>query len=275
MQHSIFHISHQRGEQYLKPQLSAQYHIMLFEGKGTFLIDLTPYTFDGYTVLFFTPYQTFQWLADADIQIRSMTFHGDFYCIEYHKKEVACNGLLFNNIYLLPHIQIDKNNYKELLNILDKTEKELLENYDFSDAVLKSYLQLILALCSREKSKILQTTPQLPQQHQEMTKIQHLLDTHFISQRSVAFYAQQLHISPNSLTKKTRRFFGKTPSQLLQDRVILEAKKKLHLTHKSIKEIATTLHFQDEFYFSRYFKKNVGISPKQYREQAGISIAAK
>lgn len=275
MQPSMFHIAHETGKKYTKPYRSAQYHIMLFKGKGTFSIDLTPYSVQGNTVLFFTPYQTFRWEATPNTPIVSLSFHGDFYCIEYHKKEVACNGLLFNNIYLLPHIQIAEENFQELLTLFDKIKKELQQQSNFSDAVLKSYLQLILALCSREKSKILTKETILPTHHQEMTEIQQLLDTHFITHRSVAFYAELLHISPNSLTKKTRRFFSKTPSQLLQERVILEAKKRLHLTYKPIKEIATSLHFEDEFYFSRYFKKNVGISPKQYREQTGISIAAK
>lgn len=63
--------------------------------------------------------------------------------------------------------------------------------------------------------------------------------------------------------------------QLIQERVTLEAKKLLHLTYKSVKEIANELNFEDEFYFSRYFKKNVGLSPTHYREKVGISIVAK
>ena len=57
--------------------------------------------------------------------------------------------------------------------------------------------------------------------------------------------------------------------------MLLEAKKKLHLTYKSIKEIANELGFEDEFYFSRYFKKLTNVSPKTFRENVGISIVAK
>jgi len=64
-----------------------------------------------------------------------------------------------------------------------------------------------------------------------------------------------MHISPNTLSKKLKLEFGKPPSQLIQERVILEAKKLIHLTRKSIKEIASELNFEDEFYFSKYFKK--------------------
>ncbi len=61
---------------------------------------------------------------------------------------------------------------------------------------------------------------------------------------------------------------------MTHERIILEAKKKLHLTRQSIKEIAYALNFTDEFYFSRFFKNFVKVSPQTYREKTGISIVA-
>jgi AraC-like DNA-binding protein len=55
---------------------------------------------------------------------------------------------------------------------------------------------------------------------------------------------------------------------------MLEAKKRLHLTRQSIKEIAYALKFQDEFYFSRVFKKLTKVSPQTFRDKTGISIVA-
>ena len=72
-----------------------------------------------------------------------------------------------------------------------------------------------------------------------------------------------------------KKIFGKTPSKIIQERLVLEAKKLLHLSYKSIKEIASELNFEDEFYFSRYFKKEVGLSPKKFRDEVGISVVAK
>ena len=83
---------------------------------------------------------------------------------------------------------------------------------------------------------------------------------------------QNFHSRTMLLVKKQ---FSKSPSQLINERVVLETKKMLHLTYKTIKEIARELNFRDEFYFSRYFKKNVGVSPSVYRKKVGISIEAK
>lgn len=275
MDETQFQVAQKTGADFSEPYTSAQYHIVLFSGKGSFSVDFTEYDFSGNTVLFFTPYQTFAWLGDADAKMDMLTFHGDFYCIEYHKKEVACNGLLFNNIYLFPHIQVTDKEFRELSELFRKIEIETASETIFSEAILKAYLQLVLALCSREKKQQLMRAETEIALNQEITEIQNLLDKHFISERGASFYASALNLSPSAFSKKTKLLFGKTPTQLIQDRVVLEAKKLLHLTQKSVKEIAASLNFDDEFYFSRYFKKTVGLSPSLYREEVGISIVAK
>lgn len=275
MDETQFQLTRKTGADFIEPYTSAQYHIVLFRGEGSFSVDFTEYDFSGNTVLFFTPYQAFAWSGDADATMEVLTFHGDFYCIEYHKKEVACNGLLFNNIYLYPHIQVSDDEYDELLEIFQKIDKETDTETVFSEAILKAYLQLTLALCSREKKQQLLRAENEIELNRETTDIQHLIDKNFITERGASFYASALNLSPSAFSKKTKQLFGKTPTQLIQDRVVLEAKKLLHLTRKSVKEIAASLNFDDEFYFSRYFKKTVGLSPSRYREEVGISIVAK
>lgn len=250
------------------------YSIFLFKGRGQFSVDFNSYDFEGLVILFLSPYQNFQWFADRCTNIQRLQFHGDFYCIEYHKQEVACNGLLFNNIYLTPHIKLPEETYGEILNILERMVKENTASNLYSEALLKTYLQLILALCSKEKNEQLSKVVSSKVLNIEILSFQDLIEEYFITNRSPAFYASRLAITPSALSKKIKKEFGKTPSQLIQERVVLEAKKMLHLTHKSVKEIAFELYFEDVFYFSRYFKKAVGLSPLHYRENVGISIVA-
>lgn len=277
MSSKLFFIKNSKAKEFSPNYNTSYYSIFLFQGNGDFLVDFVKYSFSGNIVLFLSPHQNFQWLGCNDKDVNLLQFHGDFYCIEYHKKEVACNGLLFNNIYLLPHITISAEKYVELTKIINKLETENKFYDPYSDAILKSYLQLILALCSKEKNI------QLNNNSQDETKIlsrgiirfQSLLDEHFLTERGASFYASELAMSSNAFSKKIKLQYKKTPTELIRERVILEAKKMLHLSSKSIKEIAFELNFDDEFYFSRYFKKGVGVSPLHYREKVGISIVVK
>jgi len=118
--------------------------------------------------------------------------------------------------------------------------------------------------------------------HQEKTEVKddlmerfrQLLDEHFLTLHKPNDYADLLAVSPNTLTKRCTKYFKKPPTHLITERLILEAKKQLHLTRKSIKEIAFALNFQDEFYFSRVFKKFTNVSPQAFRDKTGISIVA-
>jgi len=249
------------------------YHILLFKGKGTVNIDFVEYGVSGNIALFTTPYQAIQFRGMLEGNVRMLIFHGDFYCIEYHKKEVACNGLLFNNIYAQPFVSLDGEEYEEIKGLFGKLSAEMNFTDSYSQAVVRSYLQLILAISSKVKMASSVADEEEFSKH-PVNRFKALLDTHFKKERSPSFYAAQLGIAPNTFSKQCMAYFMRSPSRLIQERVILEAKKLIHLTYRSMKEIATELNFDDENYFSRYFKKHTGVPPSQFREQVGISVVA-
>ncbi|AZA47740.1 AraC family transcriptional regulator [Chryseobacterium carnipullorum] len=253
------------------------YGVVLMKGSGVFSVDQINYVYEGCTVLFLTPYQKLKLTSATDAQVFILFFHGDYYCIEYHKEEVACNGLLFNNIYLNPGIPLTQESYDYILGIFGHIQREFSENHLFSESIIKTYIQLILALCSKQKSSRLDdhqsSVGRNPNKH--ASEFQKLLELHFKKEKELSFYSGKLHITNDTLSKAVKKEFNKTPSQLINERTTLEAKRLLHLTYRSVKEIASELGFHDEFYFSRYFKKSVGCSPKMYREKVGISIEAK
>lgn len=250
------------------------YYILILKEEAVFSVDFTDYRCSANSFIFLSPYQYFKLASSEQTSLTALIFHGDFYCIEYHKKEVACNGVLFNTIYHQPFVSVSNQIFQEINAIVDRMRhfNSIQDAYDVS--ILKSYLQLILALSSKEKQQQINLSVSDHPPLENVATFQHMLETHFKENKDVAFFAEQLGLAANSLSKKIKKHFGKSPSKLIQERVVLEAKKLLHLTRKPIKEIAAELNFEDEFYFSRYFKKEVGVSPRQFREDVGISIVA-
>ncbi|NUY80511.1 helix-turn-helix domain-containing protein [Flavobacterium sp. MAH-1] len=247
--------------------------ILIHSGQGNFHADFGTFGFSGPTVLFATPTQMVYLKREENVDFEMLRFHSDFYCIEYHHHEIACNGLLFNNIYLEPAIVLTPDEHSEFSGLFSQIAQEL-EKPSPSDLILQSYLQLILAKSSQVKNRSMAREERIKPKDETMEKFKALLETHFLDLRKPNEYADLLFLTPNNLSKRCRRYFGKTPSQLITERLVLEAKKQLHLTRKSIKEIAYALHFEDEFYFSRVFKKFTHESPQSFRDKTGISIVA-
>lgn len=96
-----------------------------------------------------------------------------------------------------------------------------------------------------------------------------LVQTQFKQQRNVQAYAEQLHVTPKYLTETVKEITGKTAGELIDNFVILESKRLISETQLSILQIAEALHFSDQSFFGKYFKRHAGYSPKEYRALHG------
>ncbi|MFT3750662.1 MAG: helix-turn-helix domain-containing protein [Agriterribacter sp.] len=92
-----------------------------------------------------------------------------------------------------------------------------------------------------------------------------LVDKHFKTQKTVLFYAKHLYITPNYLGIICRKQYKMSALEFIQERVLLEAKRLLHSSDKTIKEIAFDLGFKNMSYFSYFFKSKTNLTPKEYR----------
>lgn len=243
------------------------YQVLLLPGACKITLDFTTYELEKQSLVFMTPYQVLKWETTPKGEVEELRFHGDFYCIEHHKKEVACNGILFNNIYESPTIEVDAAFYSEIKDLFRKIKAQegKKESYDLS--ITRSYL------CSREKQKEITLSRSNPI-NGELLKFQDLIEQHLHESQPLSFYAEYFGISENAFSKKIKKFFGKSPLRLIQEARVLEAKKQLHLTYRPVKEIAQSMGFEDEYYFSRFFRREVGVTPTKFREKVGISIVA-
>lgn len=92
-----------------------------------------------------------------------------------------------------------------------------------------------------------------------------LLNENYTQHHQVAFYAEELCISAKYLTQISRRMVGRTPKQIIDERLVYEASVMLTKHDCSIQEISNKLGFIDQSYFGRFFKRFKNVSPQEYR----------
>lgn len=98
-----------------------------------------------------------------------------------------------------------------------------------------------------------------------VAKFLELVQTHYREERLISFYANKLCITPKYLSKLVKEHTGRSAGEWIESHVILEARAMLQSSDMTIQQIATSLHFPNQSFFGKYFKRATGVSPKQYR----------
>lgn len=251
--------------------------IWVQEGSGTLKADFAEYSFGTNTLFAFSPYQPYMIATDKPVNGVAIYFHPDFFCIFKHHKEVSCNGVLYNNIYNPPFVTVDEPSAATFQMLCEQIKTEMQNAALAQYELLVSYLKIFLITAARLKTKQQPEAAKILTDQKEPFILQRLKDAieeNFRSRHSPVDYAEMLYISPKALAKITKSHFNKTLSSLINERIIIEAKRELYLTDKTVKEIAYELGYGDEYYFSRFFKVNADVSPQLYRETVGYARAA-
>jgi len=248
--------------------------IWVKKGSGKIKADFAEHDFEENSLLAFSPYQPFM-ICSGNIEGVAIHFHPDFFCIHMHQKEVSCNGVLFNNIYQPPYTKITDEAALTLNLMLSQMQNEMQDSALAQYELLVSYLKIFLITASRLKATQLAEENLLGDTKEPyvLQNLKDAIENHFKTKHSAAHYADLLNISAKALAKLTKTHFNKTITALISERIIIEAKRELYLTNKAVKEIAYELGYDDEHYFSRFFKTNADVSPQLYRETVGFAKA--
>ena len=245
--------------------------LLVSKGEGSILRDEARYGFNSDCLLCFAIYQPFMVKPESEMEGVLINFHPGFFCLFKHRKEVSCNGVLFNNLYDTPVVNLKPDEMRSLSVIADQLRSEIENRQQPDQDVLISYLKIFLIEASRAKIEQRRGEEVLPAKTPlTLENLKNAIETHYKTLRSPGDYGKLLHISTKALNKASKAHFNKTLTDLIAERLIIEAKRELYLTSKPVKEIAFDLGYEDEFYFSRYFKKKVGVSPQIFRNTVGF-----
>jgi len=235
------------------------------EGSGKYNIDFKQYEFDDNVIFFLSPGQVFTVDSEKVKTAYKLSFVRDFYCIQTHDQEVACNGLLFNNIYETPFVKPCVKETKKLNFILESLVDEFQNSATAQYDMLQTYLKQFIINAVRVKNE--NSTIKQDSNTRLFRDFSFLVEQNFKKLHSVTEYANRLGLSPKSITKHFQKMGATTPSDFIKNRILLEAKRMLIYTDFTVKEIAYELGFNDPAYFSRFFTKAENKSPLQFKKQ--------
>ncbi|MDB5276952.1 MAG: helix-turn-helix transcriptional regulator [Ferruginibacter sp.] len=248
--------------------------IWVTEGAGTVNANFEGYDFEANSLFTFAPYQPYVFTTTKPIKGIAIYFHFDFFCIHKHQKELELNGVLYNNVYQPPFVKVDENSAATFRMLCQQIQAEMQHAALAQHELLVSYLKIFLITASRLKIEQQPKVAEMVKDSKEpfiLQKLKDAIEENFKTKHTASEYAELLYISPKALAKITKTHFNKTLSSLINERIIIEAKRELYLTDKTVKQIAYELGYEDEFYFSRFFKVNADVSPQLYRDTVGFA----
>lgn len=249
--------------------------IWIQKGSGLVTADFSKNPFEVGSLFAFAPYQPFMLVSEENLEGVVLNFHPEFFCIHKHQAEIATNGILFNNIFKPPYVLVDEGSKNTLEMLVGQIRTEMQNPELAQYELLVSYLKIFLITATRLKNQQ-QPDEEFPgssdaKEPYILQNLKNYIELHFKTKHSASDYADLLNITPKALAKITKNHFNKTLTDLISERIIIEAKRELYLTNKAVKEIAFELGYDDEHYFSRFFKNNAEVSPQIYRETVGFA----
>lgn len=237
------------------------YHLVLFtSGKGYHSIDFERFEIEPWQIYFMSPGQIHTWEFEGDMEGYVINFSRDLFKNTLIRRDYLSSlpffsGIVRNSVFVIE---------KEDREIVEDVLRRLHGNSHAIDYVTAS-LYFLFNIFKHQ---------QAPNYSQESTAYNHTLLRNFLSLVELNYntlrlpkeYAALLYITPNHLNALCKELLGQPAGELIRNRVILEAKRLLVIKDYSVAEIAYELNFKDNSYFTKFFKKVVGVTPEEFRK---------
>ncbi len=229
--------------------------VLFTHGSGVHEIDFASYKIVPGTVFMLRPGQTHNWKLSNDIDGYIFFHSKDFYDSSSIAQKIQ-DYPFFSSIHN-PPIIIVKNKLKEkLTNLFAEIRREYEEEHLLKFQKLHTLATLTYIELTRSYQT--QTTVQSTLYQMKVKQLEDLIDKHYKTLKYPYQYANIMAVSEKHLNRICRSCLNKTTTDLISDRIILEAKNFLAHSKLSINQIAESIGYEDASYFSRLFKKRTG-----------------
>jgi len=240
--------------------------LYLLKGSGYHVIDGNKYEIEPPCVFFLSPGQAHKLELSHDIEGFIFIFTSDFYLLDRSNQNSLIEFPFFYTIHQdnPPLLLENENDIRFLETLFRQGITEARETGEYVPEMLRSILDLILTTCAA-RYPINENLLNKGKGQMLVKRFFHLVAENNQKNLSLSDYAARIGITPNHLTQTVKLLTGKTSSQIIKAKQLLEIKRLLVHTNLNVSEIANQLNFEDQSYFTKFFKRETGLTPLQYR----------
>ena len=244
----------------------AYYEIFFFvKGGGTHEVDFEVFPIESNSLHFVSPGQTHVVKRALNSNGYVILFSREFYHFGINNKDILYELPFLNNNTNKPILNLSDTEVSFFKDVVQKIQTEYASSNSDKEEILRSYLHIILIHAKRLFHKT-----EVSEQNSSrdlVNKFRIAVEKNFMNIHKVSEYADMLSVSSGHLNDTIQKTIGRSTSDLIHERLILEAKRLLLHSDESVSEIAYTLNFEDASYFTRFFRKHSDISPSEFRIQ--------
>jgi AraC-like DNA-binding protein len=236
--------------------------LVVTKGAGSHLIDFINHPVTNNSIFILRPGQVHELRIKAGSEGYLLEFNKEF----QFSSSVAGNALL-RKAANRNFCKVDKPGIQALCTPLQAMLDEYQLKKEGFETVMKANLEIFLIQYLRYRQQNQHTSVKAnPYQQEKLQEFMDLLEVNIATTKQVAAYADMLHLSPFQINSITKSLLGKTVAELIEDQILLEAKRYLLATANQVNQIAFQLGYEDVSYFIRFFKKRTGQTPEAFRK---------
>ena len=236
--------------------------LFLEKGTGKHSIDFINYPVSDYSVFFMRPGQVHQLTLKQGSKGYLIQFNREFYA----PKEEPVNFVL-RKVSYKNYCPLSSEKFRKIFSQLSFIFEEYTQKQDrYKEAITASLEILFIELVRQSKNPKEIKNDGTKYSQEQLEGLLELLQKHIVTHKQVTQYAEMMHLTTFQLNRITKETTGRTCSQLINEQIVLEAKRNLLATIIQVNQIAFDLGFEDPSYFIRFFKKHTNFSPEAFRK---------
>lgn len=240
--------------------------VWLKNGSGVHVIDTFNYQYSGSILFMLSPGQLHQIHPIEKGDGYVIKFLPSLFSDNKDLDEYLIKTGLFDNIQSEPLIKLSSSIHSVLEDVIKKMEAEFNAEEDDKEKIMLAYLKILITHISRlKKINTTKTAAALDVNFSLFQKYKVEVEKNFREIHSVQEFAKRLSTQARTLNSLAKKYTAKTAGNIIADRIVLEAKREIYYNTKTIKEIGYELGFSDPAYFTRFFKKQTGVSPQEFK----------